>query len=235
MSYCIKCGVELEQGAKKCPLCNTPVRPAEPEKAESPLFPAAGNYSFYDHNSVNRSGVMFVITLLTLIPVLISLLCDWNLNGGISWSAYVAGALMLIYGIVLFPLWFKHPNPVIFTAVDFVLVGLFLLLIDLRNDGGWFLSFAFPVTAGCMLITVSTVTLTHYLKKGYLYIFSGMFLATGAFSLLLEFLLNITFHLRRSFTWSYYPLVTCAIIGGGLLVIAICRPLRESLHRKFFI
>ena len=23
--YCIKCGVELEEGAKQCPLCETPV------------------------------------------------------------------------------------------------------------------------------------------------------------------------------------------------------------------
>ena len=23
--YCVKCGVELEKGTEKCPLCNTPV------------------------------------------------------------------------------------------------------------------------------------------------------------------------------------------------------------------
>ena len=24
MSYCVKCGVELDEGAERCPLCGTP-------------------------------------------------------------------------------------------------------------------------------------------------------------------------------------------------------------------
>ena len=33
MSYCVNCGVELDVGAGKCPLCDTPViNPGELEK-----------------------------------------------------------------------------------------------------------------------------------------------------------------------------------------------------------
>lgn len=236
MAYCVKCGVELEAGAKSCPLCKTPVLLPEKEAENAdPLFPPFSGSAHYDPNSVNRSGVMFVLTLLVLIPIVISLLCDVNLNYGVTWSSYVMGALILAYIIVLLPLWFRRPNPVIFTAVDFAAAGAYLLLIDLLTQGGWFLPVAFPIVGGCMLITVTVTALTYYLKRGYLFIFGGAFIAAGFFALLIEFLLNHTFALHQTFVWAIYPLATCLIIGMGLIIIAICRPLRESLRRKFFI
>ena len=79
------------------------------------------------------------------------------------------GALILAYIIVLLPLWFRRPNPVIFTAVDFAAAGAYLLLIDLLTQGGWFLPVAFPIVGGCMLITVTVTALTYYLKRGDVY------------------------------------------------------------------
>lgn len=53
--------------------------------------------------------------------------------------------------------------------------------------------------------------------------------------MLVEFLLNLTFHLHDTFLWSFYPLAVCVVLGAMLLVIAACKPLRRSLHKKFFI
>ena len=44
---------------------------------------------------VNRSGILFVMTMLALLPAVICLLCDWRINGGIVWSGYAAGAIGL--------------------------------------------------------------------------------------------------------------------------------------------
>ena len=231
--YCVKCGVELADSEKKCPLCGTVVfhpEIARPE-TEKPFPPDRGIVT----EEVNRSGVLFVLTVLFLLPLVITLLCDWRISGDITWSGYVAGALLLIYVVGVLPLWFKAPNPVIFVPCGFAVVLLNLLYINHATDGHWFMSFAFPVAGGLGLIVTAVVALTRYLRSGYLYIYGGALIITGGFMLLVEYLLNRTFHINEVFFWSFFPLAGCSILGMMLIVIAICRPLRESLHKKFFL
>ena len=59
---------------------------------------------------VNRSGILFVMTMLALLPAVICLLCDWRINGGIVWSGYAAGAIGLLYVLIVLPMWFRHPE-----------------------------------------------------------------------------------------------------------------------------
>ena len=52
---------------------------------------------------------------------------------------------------------------------------------------------------------------------------------------LVEFLLNLTFGLHDALLWSIYPLAAVILLVLMLIVIGCCRPLRESLHKKFFL
>ena len=114
--YCIKCGVELADSEKRCPLCGTPVfHPDLPRNLTEPPYPADRRIRRED---VNRSGILFVLTVVALLPAILSLLCDWRINGTIVWSGYAAGAIGLLYVMIVLPLWFRHPNPVIFVPVD---------------------------------------------------------------------------------------------------------------------
>ena len=122
--YCVKCGVELADSEKKCPLCGTPVfHPDIPRNLSEPPFPPDKRIRPED---VNRSGVLFVLTIAALLPALLCLLCDWRINGTLVWSGYAAGAIALLYVVILLPMWFRRPNPVIFVPVDFIAVGLYL-------------------------------------------------------------------------------------------------------------
>ena len=230
--YCVKCGVALADSERKCPLCGTLVfhpdiaRPA----AEPPFPPERRLHS----EAVNRSGLLFVLTIFSLLPVLIVLLCDWRINGGVVWSGFAAGGIVLFYILVLLPQWFRRPNPVIFVPVDFAAIALYLLYIDFAVGGHWFLSFAFPVTGAIALLVTAVITLVRYLHGGYLYIFGGALILSGCLALLVEFLLNLTFQIHETFFWSFYPLAAGVLLGLGLIIIAICKPLRESLHQKFF-
>mgnify|MGYP007012994652 CR=1 FL=1 len=256
--YCVKCGVELADSEKKCPLCGTPVfHPDIPRNLSDPPFPPDRRIRPED---VNRSGILFVLTvaallpalrkltegyaalgaaakktLAGLIPALLCLLCDWRINGTLVWSGYAAGAIGLLYIVILLPMWFRHPNPVIFVPVDFVAVGLYLLYINSATGGHWFLSFAFPVTGAIGLLVSAAVALTYYLRGGYLYIYGGMLILGGGLAVLIEFLINLTFQIHETLFWSFYPMVAGVVLGLMLIVIAICKPLRESLHRKFFL
>ena len=62
-----------------------------------------------------------------------------------------------------------------------------------------------------------------------------MLILGGGLAVLIEFLINLTFQIHETLFWSFYPMVAGIVLGLMLIVIAICKPLRESLHRKFFL
>ena len=229
--YCIHCGVKLADSEKCCPLCGTvPFHPDIPRAEGQPLYPV----ECYPRQQVRRKGLLGVVTILLLIRVLVSLMCDLSLHGVITWSGYVIGAIALSYGIMVLPLWFRHPNPAVFVPCDFFAIGLYVLYIDLNVKGGWVLGFAFPVIGFVGVLVSAVVILTRYLHRGALYICGGALIALGAFLPLMELLMKNTFSLKYV-GWSWYPLVALILLGGALIFLALCRPARETAERKLFL
>lgn len=230
--YCIKCGVELSDGERQCPLCATRVyHPDIAIHEDFPPYPSTRR----SPERFNPRGLLFILTFLFAQPIVLTLFIDLRINGIINWSGYVSGAVMLIYIIAILPAWFKKPNPVIFVPIDFAAVGLYLLFIDLNVAGNWFLSFAFPVVGILGLITTAAVTLFRYLPRAGLYIIAGLSVAIGGFCILLEFFIEITFHVGAMFNWSLYPAASGVLFAAMFIVIALCRPIRESLEKWFFV
>lgn len=230
--YCIKCGVKLADTEKQCPLCQTDVfHPDIKQKEATPLYPQ----SRYPAPQVNTRAAQIVLTTLFLISALITALCDLHISGSITWSGYVIGALVLGYVMLVLPLWFRRPNPVIFVPCSFATLGLYLLYIDLVTPGCWFLSFGLPVVGFMGAVITAVVTLCRYVRRGYLYILGGALAAFGAFMPLMGYLINLTFFTPRFAFWALYPMTSLVLLGGMLIFLAICRPARETMQRKLFI
>lgn len=229
--YCIKCGVELKDSEKVCPLCKTivfhPDIPVPDGEKPYPEYVAPVK-------KFNRTGAMFVLTFVFLIPVIITLLIDLKLNASVVWSGYVIGGLAVGYVAFVLPFWFRHPNPVIFIPCACASAILYLLYIDLAVGGHWFLPLAFPIAGIGSLILTAVTALLKYIKRGKLYIFGGAFIALGGYSMLIEMFICITFKLRFIF-WSVYPLAAFVLVGLLLIAIAVCKPLKSSLDKRFFI
>lgn len=228
--YCMNCGVRLSPSESRCPLCGT--------LAYHPDLPRQNGALNYPNSSPllrpSRGTLPLLATILLLVAAAVTITVDLSISPGLSWSGYVLGSIGLFYLIVILPGWFRHPNPVIFAVLDFTAIEIFLLCIDLVNHGGWFLSFAFPAAGICGLITVTEITLLHYLRRGRLYILGGGFIAFGGYMMLLEMFSVITFDLKM-FRWSIYPLSALSSLGLFLIFTAICKPWRELLRRKFFL
>lgn len=229
--YCVRCGAKLADTEKKCPLCGTVAFHPDITRPDiPPLYPQ----EHYPVEPVSSKGAVAIITTLFLIPFFITLLLDLNLNKAVTWSGYVMGGLVVTYAAGVLPWWFRKPNPVIFIPVGFIVLGLYLLYINLYTGGHWFLSFAFPVTGFAGLTVITVVTLLRYIRGGRFYIYGGALMALGAFMPLMEFLMGITFHPRFS-GWSIYPMVCLLLLGGLLIFLAINRHYREAVKKKLFI
>ena len=228
--YCVLCGVKLADTEKKCPLCSTVVsHPDMKQSAVQPLYPS--NQLPKRKSAAKVLGGVGII--LYLIPLIICFFSDLQSNSALDWFGYVAGALAVSYITFALPLWFHKPNPVIFAPCSIAAAILYLLYINLKTNGHWFLSFAFPISGALGLITCTVITLVYYLHRGRLYIFGGAAMALGSVILLLEHLLAITFQLPF-IGWSVYPFIVLVLLGSLLIYLAINGTAREILERKFF-
>jgi hypothetical protein len=230
--YCIRCGAKLSEGQNVCPICNTTVC--------HPDFVVPDNLSTYPKGDFkseefNYRGLLFAITMLCLIQLLLPVLLDIGWSGGITWSGYVFGGVVILYVSVILPFWFKHPNPVVFVPSSFAAIALYLGYICYANEGRWFLTFALPIVAALALIITAMTAVLRYVRRGKLYVFGGVFIALGFWTLLLEHLIRVSFGYNAHFYWSLSSLGICFIIGMLLIIIAIVKPFKESLRRIFYI
>ena len=193
--YCIKCGVELADSEKVCPLCGTRVYHPDIEiKTTEPPFP---EYKLREPR-MNLRGIMFIVTMIFAALIVQLVICNISISNASEWSGYAIGAVLLLYELVALPLWFKRPNPVIFVPCGFAAVLAYLLYIDLAAHGGWFLKFAFPVVGAYGLLVTAVVTLLKYVRRGHLYIFGGALIAHGIYMTFLEMMINIAFSEKNS-------------------------------------
>lgn len=230
--YCIRCGIKLASGSDLCPVCGTKVcHPDFPISEDDAPYPRTD----FESEAFNRKGILFVISVIALLIAVLPVTVELTISHMVAWSGYVIGGVVLTYLFFILPLWFTNPNPVVFVPVDFAAALLLSLYANLHTGGEWFLPFALPLGGALGVIFTAVVALFRYARRGKLYIFGGLLLALGAWMLLLEFLLAITFEAVNVVLWSLYPCVTLAIIGAMLIVIAIVKPFKESLAKMFYI
>ena len=226
--YCVKCGVELAESESKCPLCKTPVYYPEAKRGEL-NFPEFKN----SKEPLNLRGLTFVITFFFIIGAAVSVICNNTVSGKISWAYYVIASLALAYVLIVLPMWFRRPSPIIFIPVDFFAIAVFLMCVSFLSGGKWFFSFALPITAFVALLVSGITILSYYIRKAYLYIWGGAFILLGGFMPLLELFIHWNFKVHDSIMWSFYPFVAFILFGVMLIVVAIVKPFKESLKRVF--
>ena len=230
--YCVKCGVQLEEGAAECPLCGTPVW--NPENKErnthynSDLYPKAEGNGIYT--------LLAVITLVmagTAVACLIACLAAYD---RMAWSGYVIVGEALFYIVLVLPFWFRRYYSAVFIPLSFLALGGTLVYVNAATGGHWFLSLAFPATGMVFLVTylAAGIALLRFKPRTRLRLIGLLFILIGGFTMLLEFFLHITFSVRM-FNWSLYSAGFFGLIGIFLFVASFIRPLRRAMYKKLFI
>ena len=226
--YCVKCGVRLQEGVTKCPLCQTPVwNPEGPAAEKSYPDRLPGQYRQSD-----LPGAI-ALTVLCLVATLVTLIVCLKLYGELRWGGYVILGIALFYVLAVLPRWFTQPRGEVFVPVDHAAIALYVLYICLKGGGHWFMSFAFPVILSSCVLSTAMICLLKYVRGGRLFIFGGFLILLGGFTVLVEFFEHISFGMQM-FRWSLYSLTAFGVTGLFLLAAGLIPALRHGLEKRFF-
>ena len=230
--YCIKCGVELSDNQTICPLCSTKVYHPDLIPAKTPpTYP----HKDFQSEAINKKGILFVITVLYLLPLFLPMIFEIAVADRINWSGFVASGTLLTYLFFILPAWFKNKHPIIFISSYFLEILLLVWYVNFATDGTWFYGFALPIVAALALIVITVTVLVSTLHRGRLYVIGGAIIGLGGWTMLIEWLLHVTFNVRHTVYWSLFSLLSLFILGLMLIIIAIVKPWKESLRKFFFI
>ena len=223
MPYCSKCGVEVDQGVEKCPLCQLPINGIEEDVIPPKKYPDVP----VEHPKKapltpqqKRVRAWEIVGASLLIPFLIVVFTDLIVNETVSWARFPMIALLLAWMLTTFPLIFTK-RPLIIIVGEVLSVLIFLVLIDYLHDWkiDWFYKLALPNLAVLILISSAVVLLSNQSKRKGANIAAFILFGVGALNLSLDLIIMSTLREKITITWSLFVLVPCFIIGGFLLYL----------------
>ena len=223
MPYCSKCGVEVDPGIEKCPLCQLPINGVAEDSIpprKYPDIPVEHPKKTPLTHQQKRIRAWEIVSASLLIPFLIVVFTDLIVNETVSWARFPMIALLLTWMLSTFPLVFANKPFVIITG-EVLSVLIFLVLVDYLHDWviDWFYKLALPNLAVLILISSAVVILSTQAKRKGANIAAYILFGVGALNLGLDMIIMSTLREKISITWSLFVLVPCFIIGGFLLYL----------------
>ncbi|MDO5014353.1 MAG: hypothetical protein Q4E28_00150 [Clostridia bacterium] len=233
MSYCVKCGVELDENVKKCPLCKTQViKPYKEEQQE----PSAYSAELYIPAKYGRRIIAFYLSIGLLIPNLILIAFRLMFPSVSGFVKYVVATSLFCFFMFLFPLLQKKIHPHIVIGVGFFDLLLYLAFFAyLFDDGEWFIKIALPITCVFGVLSVSFLIWIKITKRNWRRKAAFLFVEIAIMTLFSEFF--FTRYYKPGFTVKYSIIIAITCLSFALLFIIADRnnKLQNWISKKFTI
>ena len=232
MSVCEKCGVELEEGLKTCPLCREPLSEREKHRSESNYSPTNPGYT----PLTRREKVRLFWELATLFhfsALVVTLLIDFISNKRLTWSLYATTCITASYifitliSLTVKKLWIFLPG-IFFTSLGF------LLLVDLFDHGiNWFFNPGLPLVGFFVLLLGMIMYFGYRTREKGFNIVAFAALAIGVYCLLAEIFISLAARQEVSLSWSV--IVAASVLPFSLFLFFFhYRMKRGTSLRRFF-
>lgn len=233
MSYCVNCGVELDDTASFCPLCHTPVyNPNQPVDQTSPKpFPT-------ERKEVPPASKRQLAILLSTILASVAVCCgvlNYFLRTQRTWSLYIIGAAIMLWIWTVPPL--LHRKKATFRLqllADILAIALYISFIAVDLDGwDWYWHLALPII---LLLGAVFLFWALTIGKNRRSTISSVTLVIGSigfFSMGVELFADRFFYSRWTPNWSLIVLAICIILIIPLIVVRRVPSLREEVRRRF--
>jgi hypothetical protein len=238
MSYCVNCGVKLDQSLEKCPLCTTIViNPAIIDLKSVINMAAPDNDTFPKQagkvEEVNRRDLGLLISIILGGIAISALLLNIFLFKEGWWSLLIIGVCVILFFLAL-PAFILTKTPIYISLLfDSGAIALYLFFISLVTPSSeWFSGLALPIVILLSSIILSIVWLIRTFKSTMLmtalYVITGIALLCAG----LELLIDRYAGNDPALLWSAIVLTVCAVIDAGLITVLSRRRLRDAVQKR---
>jgi len=231
MSYCVHCGVELEENLKQCPLCNTPVY--DPSKRPDLIKAAPFPSEKAPVEKVKRKDLAILLSVVLISTSATCTLLNILVFNQSLWSLFIVGVCACIW-IFMIPVVIYSRLPIyVSLLLDGIALGSYLFLISLvTNQDRWFFELAIPIV---VLFTIQMEVFTYFMRR-----FPVSFVTTALYTFIhiavfcvgLEIFISIFLHGSIRLIWSTIVLTICLIIIISLITILSRQRLRDSIRNR---
>ena len=231
MSYCVNCGVELDAGAGKCPLCDTPVvNPRELAKrtAAQPFPEQKGTVE-----PANRKDLAIFLSVFVLATAGTCGLLNILVFSKVWWSLAVIGGCVVLW-VGLFPLVIYRKLSVYSSLLlDGLAVALYLyLLACMIGLYGWYYGLGLPIVVLATVVAELLAVCIRHLPRSFLSVCLYLDGAAGITCLGLELLIDRYLRGNYALGWSAVVLTVCLILGIAIGTLLSRRRLRGEVRRR---
>ncbi len=235
MSYCVNCGVELEEGARKCVLCDTQViNPKKaPEEKKVPLF---ADEEYIPPEGISKKFIAYVISMVMLIPSLVCTLANALFFPDTFWSLYIFTTGLLAWVIFVFPFFSRKKKPYLMWAFDTVAVALYgFFLFRMPGDENnlyfrVFLPLVVIISLQTLIFMLWSIGKKRHIILKLLHIFADF----AVFSLCLGLVLSVGLGIKTASAIGMIVFVSCLCIIGFLAYCYKSKSMRKYLSKRFF-
>ena len=237
MSYCVNCGVELEQTLKRCPLCNTPVyNPKEIQKVMEgnmqkaiPPFPQEKGQV----EMVKRKDMAILLTTVVLSASFVCGLLNILVFEKLPWSLAIIGACVLLW-VMLIPVAINtRQSDYTSILLDGIAVALYLYLMTfISGSYRWFFKLGLPIVLLITVVTELFVLCVKVLPRSFLTVALYAFSALAALCIGLETLIDRYLRKDVRLEWSAIILTVCILIDITIITILSRRRLRNEVRKR---
>ena len=232
MSYCVNCGVKLEQSLTVCPLCHTPVinpNDLQTTGSSSPAFSEKKG----EVELARRKDAGIWLTIVLLASALTCLILNLTTFQGIRWSWPVIGACILLW-VFLCPkmLYTRLPWSVALALDGICIVGYEFFLSRLTRDSGWFMGLALPITLMAGAFFLIYVLLCKLISRSWLAALLYFFIEIGLFNVGIELLIDHFLGHELRLGWSAIVFSVCTSISIALITILSIARLRNTVRKR---
>lgn len=234
MSYCVNCGVKLEQTLKSCPLCHTPViNPNELKihAAANGLEPFSSTIGEVEPMKKHDMGLWFTLVFCsTALACGILNLFVFNHN---NWSIPVIGACIIMW-ILFCPRMFLPKIPL---YLNLIVSGISVIFYEyaitfMTGSDRWFYHLALPITLIAMFLIAVFGMLYKFVSSSLIASALYLFIDVALLSVSIECIVDYFIGADVRVFWSAIVFSVCSVISVALIAILSMKRLRETVKKR---
>ena len=234
MSYCVNCGVELEESARKCVLCDTPViNPKQPVKEKKEAL-------FSDETDIpegmSKKFVAYVISIVMLIPSIVCLLANALFFPDSFWSLYIFATGILTWIIFVFPFYSRRKKPYLMWGFDTAAVAFYGLFLQkmLGDPQNVYFKVYLPIVVVLSLQMLIYMLWAIGKKRHIILKVLHIFVDFAIFALLCGLVLSAGLSIKIAAAIGIIIFISCLCIIGFLAYCYKSKSMRKYLSKRIF-